>query len=108
MRELLDVDADDFSSKGSANSFEIGPMDVEEEEITHVANSVDNNVDSQAQTAYGLKRNEFEMLGSDLLCKTVSSPARKRHEINGSRSEKYCAQKFCSLVGGTYFPLLHP
>lgn len=103
-----DIEDDNVSSTGSVNSFQIRLIDMEEEEIIPTTNAADDNVDIQAQTIYGGKDNEFTISGSGLLCETTSLLTRKRHEIHGSRSEKFFVQRFCSSTKGTCFPLLYP
>ena len=106
-----DLEADEFSENESHNSFEIGVVDNEAEdanEICPTTNAADEHIEIHAETAYGGKNNEFTISGSGLLCETTSILVRKRHEIHGSKTEKYFVQRFCASTKGTSFPLLYP
>ena len=81
MYDPSNIEDDNVSSAGSANSIQIWLIDTNEEEIIPTINAINNNVNIQAQTVYSGKVDDFVILGNDLLClcKTTSLLTRKRH-----------------------------
>ena len=80
----------------------------DENELCPTTNVADDLFEIRAETAYGGRDNEFVISGSGLLCETTSILVRKRHEIYGSKTEKYFVQHFCASTKGASFPLLYP
>lgn len=62
-----DLDTDEFSEIGSQNSFEIGVVNDESDEICPTTNAADEHVEIHADTAYGGKNNKFIISGSGLM-----------------------------------------
>eukprot|EP00957_Ditylum_brightwellii_P085354 6493385-Ditylum_brightwellii.AAC.1 len=59
-----DIDNNDFLLTSSVNSFEIGIVHNDEEEITPTTNAADTNVEIQTETVYDDENNEFMISGS--------------------------------------------
>lgn len=104
--EPPDIEDDDISAS-SANSYALGVVENDQEESIPTTNAADELLDIHEETAYGGKKNEFTITGSGLLCESTSILTRKRHNIHGSKAEKYFVQRFCASVSGTSFPLLY-
>ena len=104
-----DVEPDDISEANYQDCFAISVVeDKEKIEICPTTNAADENFEVRAETAYGVRNNEFTISGSGLLCETISLLVRKRYEFHGSKSEKYFVQRFCASTKGTSSPLLYP
>ena len=98
-----DVEPDDISEANYQDYFTIGVIeDKENIEICPTTNAADEIFEVRAETAYGVRNNEFTISGSGLLCETVSLLVRKRHGFYGSNPEKYFVLCFCASTKITF------
>jgi len=105
--DVPDIEIDDNSETSSVNSIIIN-LNTDDNEILPITNVAEENIDIQTETAYGGLNNEFTISGSGLMCECATTLTRKRHDIHGSKTEKYFVQRFCASISGTSFPLLYP
>ena len=107
MADIPDIEIDDISETNSVNSM-IMELNTDEDEILPTTNAAEDNINIETETAYGGNNNEFTISGSGLLCECTTALTRKRHDIHGSKIEKFFVQRFCASTKGTSFPLLYP